>query len=597
MRHRKRHLARKNTRMSLRVRLVVLLTLMLAAGSMIIGGLTHTLMAAKLWGQLDSSLAATIDRATSASGHMPVTDVSSQPVGTVVALVADGKFRAGPEVTDSVTGEPTKLSEADRKTIITKIDEFEYNPQKTEGITATLEIGDYRLLIEPVASRDLPASTVMVAGLPAKRTYATLRTLDLTMLVVSTIGVVLVGAVGGAVIRATMQPLHHVVDVADSIATLPLTESDVHVDQRVNRNLASKPTEIGRLGGALNRLLDNVGDALETRAASEMKMRRFVADASHELRTPLASIRGYAQLIHVTHELTPDGERSLERLIGQTENMTELVEQLLLLNRLEEGHATTIETVDMVQIAANVYLDSQAAFGEHTWEFDAFTDGDPAYVEGDPSQLARVLSNLASNAAKHTSAGTQVDITVGIEPTQLTHVPALFNASTTQTHAEERARSHNSGYDVVVRVHDTGEGIDPEFLPKVFDRLARADKARSGSTSTSGLGLAIVKAIAEAHQGTINVESEPGNTVFTIRLPYCPPPAAGAAKHRAETTQLEAQAPAEAQAAIETQTPTTAQAPATRQEPKVQEPANAKEPVYSARPYRRSPASPRPGTM
>ena len=526
--------------MSLRVRLVVLLTLMLAAGSMIIGGFTHALMAARLWGQLDSSLTATIDRATSASDHMPVTDVSGQPVGTLAALVADGQFRAGPELSDPVTGMPSKLSDTDRNTILSEV--AKVDPTETSaGITISLDAGDYRLRIQPVSSSELPASTVMVAGLPTERTYATLRTLDLTMLIVSAVGIVLVGTIGTLVVRSTMKPLEHVVDVADSIATLPLSEPDVHVDQRVDRDLASKSTEFGRLGGALNRLLDNVGGALETRTASETKMRRFVADASHELRTPLAAIRGYAQLIHVTDQLSPDGERSLERLIEQTENMTELVEQLLLLNRLDEGTtASAMETIDMVQLTANAYLDSQAAFSDHIWEFDAFTEGTPAYVEGDPTQLGRVLSNLASNAAKHTSRGTQVNITVGIEPSEATSVPAPStptsprNATTTQLHAEERARSRHTGYDVVLRFHDTGEGIDPEFLPKIFDRLARADKARSGSSSTSGLGLAIVKAIVEAHHGTISAQSEPGNTVFTIRLPYSPPKETVPARHRAD---------------------------------------------------------------
>ena len=540
MRLSKRHTAHKNARMSLRVRLVVLLTLMLAAGSMIIGGFTHALMAARLWGQLDSSLTATIDRATSASDHMPVTDVSGQPVGTLAALVADGQFRAGPELSDPVTGMPSKLSDTDRNTILSEV--AKVDPTETSaGITISLDAGDYRLRIQPVSSSELPASTVMVAGLPTERTYATLRTLDLTMLIVSAVGIVLVGTIGTLVVRSTMKPLEHVVDVADSIATLPLSEPDVHVDQRVDRDLASKSTEFGRLGGALNRLLDNVGGALETRTASETKMRRFVADASHELRTPLAAIRGYAQLIHVTDQLSPDGERSLERLIEQTENMTELVEQLLLLNRLDEGTtASAMETIDMVQLTANAYLDSQAAFSDHIWEFDAFTEGTPAYVEGDPTQLGRVLSNLASNAAKHTSRRTQVNITVGIEPSEATSVPAPStptsprNATTTQLHAEERARSRHTGYDVVLRFHDTGEGIDPEFLPKIFDRLARADKARSGSSSTSGLGLAIVKAIVEAHHGTISAQSEPGNTVFTIRLPYSPPKETVPARHRAD---------------------------------------------------------------
>ncbi|PWI27744.1 HAMP domain-containing protein [Pseudoglutamicibacter cumminsii] len=235
--------------MSLRVRLVVLLTLMLAAGSMIIGGFTHALMAARLWGQLDSSLTATIDRATSASDHMPVTDVSGQPVGTLAALVADGQFRAGPELSDPVTGMPTKLSDTDRNTILSEV--AKVDPTETSaGITISLDAGDYRLRIQPVSSSELPASTVMVAGLPTERTYATLRTLDLTMLIVSTIGIVLVGAIGTLVVRSTMRPLEHVVDVADSIATLPLSESDVHVDQRVDRDLAGKSTEFGRLGGA-----------------------------------------------------------------------------------------------------------------------------------------------------------------------------------------------------------------------------------------------------------------------------------------------------------------------------------------------------------
>jgi two-component system OmpR family sensor kinase len=308
-------------------------------------------------------------------------------------------------------------------------------------------------------------------------------------------GTVVVGAVGSILIARSLRPLARVSAVASTVAAQPLERLDVELPSvRVAPQDSRPGTEVGNVGQALNSLLDNVDGALEVRAAAEERMRRFAADASHELRTPLAAVQGYSELLSATEVLSDDGERSLERVREQTKRMAGLVESLLLLSRLDNNQPTAAPVdVDLTRIACDLCLDFEVAAPDHSWEFVSTTDT-PIVVRGDENQINRVVQNLMSNARKHTSEGTEVTVTVGLSP-------------------DGRAR---------LSVRDTGEGIAEDFKDKVFDRFARADTARSGAAPTTGLGLSIVKAIVESHGGTISLESEPGNTVFTVLLPLAP---------------------------------------------------------------------------
>jgi two-component system OmpR family sensor kinase len=223
-------------------------------------------------------------------------------------------------------------------------------------------------------------------------------------------------------------------------------------------------------------------------------MRRFVADASHELRTPLASIRGYSELslraMAQSHDpqTLETAEASLDRIQAQSIRMTTLVEDLLLLARLDEGQELVYGTVDLSRLAIESVGDVRPAGPDHTWVLNLGED--PVTIAGDAGRLHQVAANLLANARTHTPAGTTVTVSV-----------------------------ERQGTDAVLTVHDDGPGIDPAVSAELFERFSRADRSRARQTGGTGLGLSIVRAIVEAHAGSIAVHSEPGDTTFTVRLP------------------------------------------------------------------------------
>jgi two-component system OmpR family sensor kinase len=234
-------------------------------------------------------------------------------------------------------------------------------------------------------------------------------------------------------------------------------------------------------------MLDHVGSSLQARHDSETRLRQFIADASHELRTPLAAIRGYAELSR-RGELTPDTEYSLTRISSQAERMTTLVEDLLLLARLDAGRPLERTEVDLTRLVVDAVSDAHVSGPQHRWQL-ALPE-EPVTVQGDPARLVQVLTNLLANARTHTPAGTTV--TVGLSA---------------------------AGRGVELSVVDDGPGIAPELLPHVFERFARGSASRSRHDGSTGLGLAIVDAVVAAHGGTVAVHSRPGRTEFAVWLP------------------------------------------------------------------------------
>jgi two-component system OmpR family sensor kinase len=246
-------------------------------------------------------------------------------------------------------------------------------------------------------------------------------------------------------------------------------------------------------GAALNRMLDHVHGALHARQESETRVRQFVADASHELRTPLASIRGYAELTRRGREQAgPDTRHALGRIESEADRMTLLVEDLLLLARLDAGRPLRRTHLDLVPLVVDTVSDARAVGRDHDWRLEL--PEEPALVEADAARIQQVLVNLLANARTHTPPGTTVT-----------------------------ARVRCEGPWLCADVMDDGPGIAPELLPHVFERFARGDSSRSRASGSTGLGLAIVQAVAAAHGGAVTVESRPGRTVFTLRLRPAPP--------------------------------------------------------------------------
>lgn len=289
-------------------------------------------------------------------------------------------------------------------------------------------------------------------------------------------------------VRRSLRPLEQVAATARAVSELPLDRGEVDITVRVPRKLTDDRTEVGAVGAALDQLLVHVESALGARHESESRVRRFVADASHELRTPLAAIRGYAELAGRNPEDAPAVTHALGRVRSESERMTTLVDDLLLLARLDSGRPLDRGPVDLTLLTIETTSDARVSGSEHHWQLEL--PEEPVIVVGDDHRLRQVLSNLLANARTHTPAGTTVVTAV----------------------REERGMA-------VITVTDNGDGIPAGLQAEIFGLFVRGEQSRSRAAGSTGLGLAIVAAVVAAHHGTVGVKSEPGHTVFTVRLP------------------------------------------------------------------------------
>nr|WP_306965606.1 HAMP domain-containing sensor histidine kinase [Streptomyces afghaniensis] len=348
-------------------------------------------------------------------------------------------------------------------------------------------LGEYRVQYVPGAD----GGSYYVA-LPTESVTTTINTLILVEVSVTGAGLVAAAIAGCVLIGVATRPLRRVAATATRVSELPLHTGEVNLSERVPDSETDPHTEVGRVGAALNRMLDHVHGALHARQRSETRVRQFVADASHELRTPLASIRGYAELTRRGREdVGPDTRHALGRIESEAGRMSLLVEDLLLLARLDAGRPLQFEQTDLVPLVVDTISDARAAGQDHNWRLDL--PDEPALVSADAARLQQVLVNLLGNARTHTPPGTTVT-----------------------------ARVQRRGPWLCVDVEDNGQGIPAALLPHVFERFARGDSARSRATGSTGLGLAIVQAVASAHGGAVTVDSVPGRTVFTVYLPALP---------------------------------------------------------------------------
>lgn len=338
----------------------------------------------------------------------------------------------------------------------------------------------------------------IITGLSRDEVQSTMAQL-LTVITLATLGGLILLALTTAItIRVSLRPLRAVAGTATRVANQPLDRGEVTITERVPASEADPRTETGMVGAALNTLLDHVNDSLASRQKNEERMRRFVADASHELRTPLASIRGYSELSLRDRELPENTQTALERIQAQSLRMTRLVEDLLLLARLDEGQELVHGTVDLAQLALEGLADARPTAPEHHWNINV--PEQPVIMLGDAGRLHQVVANLLANARTHTPSGTTITLSV----------------------ARERDEA-------VIRVHDDGPGIEPPVRDELFARFARGDSSRARQTGGTGLGLAIAKAIVDGHHGTITVDSTPGDTTFTVRFPLTPASGTGEA--------------------------------------------------------------------
>ena len=356
------------------------------------------------------------------------------------------------------------------------------------GVATTVNLGNGLGNFRAVAV-EYANGVRVVTALPLGELQTTLLQLGFIIAIVTAAGLVLAAFLARWIVRVALRPLERVVSTATRVAELPLDRGEVALGVRVPDGDADPRTEVGQVGAALNRMLGHVASALTARQASENKVRQFVADASHELRTPLAAIRGYAELTRRgNHDLPEDVVHSLGRVESEATRMTSLVEDLLLLARLDEGRDLESDPVDLSRLLIDAVSDSHAAGPEHGWSLDM--PDEPVVIDGDDARLQQVVANILANARVHTPAGTNIVTAVVID-----------------------------GSNAVVTVTDDGPGIPPNLQPVLFERFARGDGSRSRAAGSTGLGLAIVAAVVEGHGGFVDVQSEPGNTRFRVILP------------------------------------------------------------------------------
>ena len=421
-----------------------------------------------------------------------------------------------------------------------------------EPVTVGIDsLGDYRVL----ASKDATTGDIVITGLSMKADNTLVRTQLLVEGAIVVIGTLIAALAGRTMVRSSLTPLERVASTAERVASQPLARGEVSIDERVPGEDLTSSREVGQVGSALNTLLGHVDDALTARQHSETQVRQFVADASHELRTPLASIRGYTELIAregADAALPDEAVHALERVHSESLRMSRLVEDLLLLARLDAGRDLSRDEVDLVGILLDTVSDARAAGPDHEWELDLAAldapadlgederddfEPEPPLVLGDEARLRQVLVNLLANARVHTPAGSHVITTLSRRT-----APVASDAPNGSGERERGSRDVSSGgaaaaaappeEELVITIADDGPGIEAAVRGRLFERFARGDASRERRTGSTGLGMSIALAIVVSHGGTLTVDSicagedpvhpQAHGTIFTVALPAAP---------------------------------------------------------------------------
>jgi len=395
------------------------------------------------------------------------------------------------------------------------------HPVTVTGLSGS---GQWRIIEQPVTYPSQDGTTQFTGTLVIgdnlgniNHTIGYLTGLDVIVSLVIMLGL---GVVSVAVVRTNLRSLDDIEETAEEIAA-------GHLDRRVPD--MDPRTEVGRLGRSINTMLAQIESAFHDReeseeaaVQSEERMRRFIADASHELRTPLTAIRGFAEYYRQRGGVTTDGaghggggslnpedlDRIMQRVESEASRMGVLVEDLLLLARLDQQRPVEHQPVDLLVLAADAVQDTRMIAPDRPVQLTV-EPGRAFLVLGDEARLRQVIGNLMANALTHTPDGTPVEVRLG----------SGF-LSGTAPHARGPVPSVPAA---VLEVADEGQGLTPEQAQRVFERFYRADQARNRKSGGSGLGLAIVSALVAAHGGTATVDSAPGQgATFRVTLPLAP---------------------------------------------------------------------------
>jgi two-component system OmpR family sensor kinase len=468
--------------MSLRARLLAVTAVLVVVGLVVADVATYAALRSFLTDRVDGSLAASADILKHSHSFRP----GGLDPGTAqqLASLAPGVFVWVRTEDGDVIG-PGVVRRADEKVTYPKLPNR--LPSGDSDGVGTFTVGatkggtEFRTRVE-----QLSYGGVLVVAQPLDEVAATLHRLFLIELLVSIAVVAAIIGLGLWLVRVGLHPLRRIEETAGAIAAGDLSRRIEDANPR---------TEVGRLGAALNTMLGQIEEAFAERTASEQRLRRFVADASHELRTPLSAVQAYAELFdRGARDRPEDLERAMAGIERESLRMGVLVDDLLLLARLDQGRPLQREPIDVAELAAEA-VDAARAL-EPGRPIDLVAP-DEVVVVGDPARLRQVLDNLLANVRAHTPSGAGVTVRV----------------------APRHGRA-------AIEIADEGPGLTEEQAARVFERFYRADPSRSRDGGGSGLGLAIVSAIAAAHGGSATVGSRPGRgATFTIDLPLASTPA------------------------------------------------------------------------
>jgi two-component system, OmpR family, sensor kinase len=468
---------------SLRFQLVALVLTLLSVSFVAVAAVTALAMRGFLVERLDQQLSQASSRYTAsleepndhdADNRGQLGPVEGQSAGTLGARVINGVVVSAMVVAHDADDQTTVTAQ-DKRVLATQ------SPGHPRSIHLP-GLGDYRVSVTRGDDGDL-----LVTGLAERPVDETIARLLLIEVTVFATALIVTGVVGTLSARLSLRPLRRVAATAREVSLLPLSTGTVTLPDQVA--VTGPHTEAGQVADAFNHMLAHVESALHERHASEDRLRQFIADASHELRTPVSVIRSHAEYAQRVGGQLPDAvAEALGRIEGESDRMGHLVDDLLLLARLDSGRPLAREPVDLTRIVLDAVSDARVISRDHNWRLDL--PEHEVLGSGDAHALHQVVANLLANSRTHTPPGTTVTTRV----------------------------SDADGSTVVVTVADDGPGISAELLPHVFDRFARAGRARNRSDG-SGLGLSIVTAIVTAHGGTASVDSRPGSTTFRIELP------------------------------------------------------------------------------
>lgn len=444
------------------------------------GAGTLTLVRSYLQGQVDDKLRAAVELARDQQSFNKLQD-PSPAVPTDYSLLLYSPGLPQPYVFGgSKTDHPAITS-------ITPVEARSYgnNPFQVRGTQG----GSWRAMAVNVVDSN-GSSAVVIVGLPLSPVDKVMEHATFVVVGVGLLTLVVAFFIATWTVARSFRPLARVEKTAAAIAAGDLSRR-VEIENPV--------TEVGRLGSSLNAMLAHIESSFAARAASEARMRRFAADASHELRTPLVTIRGFSELYrHGALTTDEDVSMAMGRIESEAKRMGSMVEDLLLLARLDEQRPMQLKPVDLQLLAHDAVVDSQAASSGRRITLTGLDGGSPAAapVHGDEAKLRQVIGNLVGNALRYTPDGTPIEIAVG-------------------------RRSGESGELSVVEIRDHGQGIPPEEAPRIFERFYRSDTSRTRDTGGSGLGLAIVAAIVGAHQGSVRVQdTDGGGATLVVSLPF-----------------------------------------------------------------------------